>query len=73
MPYNPDAPEENLDPDFPYNHSTYWSNRYKDPNGEKYEIMRCWTLGGGRIMRRSLKKNGGWTNWYYDKSNYEMT
>ena len=73
MPFNPNAPEENLDPDFPYNRSTYASNRYKDLNGTRYEIMDIWTRNGGRTMRRTLKKNGTWTNWYYDKSNYEMT
>jgi len=71
MPYNPQAPEENLDPDFPYNNQIYSSNRYKDPNGTKYEISHMWTRGGGRIMRRTLKKDGTWTNWYYDKCNYD--
>ena len=69
MPYNPANPMENLDPDFPYDNSTYAVNRYKDPNGTRYEIMHEWTRGGGRTKRRTLKKNG-WTNWYYDKSNY---
>ena len=58
MPYNPDAPLDNLDPDFPNEHSTYPSNKYKDPNGTKYEIVHEWGRGRGRTFRRTLKKNG---------------
>ena len=70
MPYNPSMPLENLDPDYPYDNYPFSSNRYKDKNGKKYKIMFVRSKNGGRIMRKSQKKDGTWTEWYYDKSNY---
>ena len=45
------------------------TGRYKD--GREYELMDTWTLNGIRTLRRGEKKNGRWTDWYYDKSNYQ--